>query len=289
MPDLVYQILGLGILFGGVLWGWRRWIKPHAQLPWLAKAFLALIILTLMGGFIGSPFWWLDVQQSFSWDLPPLAARMLASAGWSFAVMCFLALERPTTPRLRLVLLVLFVYLAPLVAVILLFHLNRFDFAAPITYAFFMIAGGMSLVALGYLLRQPVILPSETRDAAPLATGPRAWMASVAVIMGLWGLALFIRDHGPLIWVWPGDLLTSRLIGTMLLAIAAGAAFALRYADTARLLSSLTLTYGIGVVLANLWSVLAGKPIQLSYLIAFSLLGLGSAILLRQKTTSASL
>ncbi|MCL4836227.1 MAG: hypothetical protein KJZ86_27555, partial [Caldilineaceae bacterium] len=37
-------------------------------------------------------------------DLPPLASRILAAAGWSFAVVCLLVLERPTDRRLRLVL-----------------------------------------------------------------------------------------------------------------------------------------------------------------------------------------
>jgi len=59
---------------------------------------------------------------------------MLAAAGWSFALVCWLALERPSLPRLRLVVIMLFVYLTPLAVAILLFHLSRFDWMAPITY-----------------------------------------------------------------------------------------------------------------------------------------------------------
>jgi hypothetical protein len=241
-----------------------------------------LIVLTLMGGFIGSPFWWFDVPQSFSWDLPPLAARMLAAAGWSFAMICFLTLERPTARRLRLTLLLAFVYLAPLVVAILLVHLNRFDFTAPITYAFFALAGGMTAVAGWYLRRTPSVLAEAAQDQAPAELGIRLGLSAVAVGLGLWGLALFSTDAGPwpFIWVWPGDLLTSRLIGVMLLAIAVGAAFSARWADAARLISSVGLTYGLGVVAANLWSALAGKPIQFSYVVAFGLIGLGSAWIL---------
>jgi len=288
MLDLISQVFALAVLLGSAAWGYYRWVRPRAHLPWGTQGFLMLIVLTLMGGFLGSPFWWLDVPQSFSWDLPPLAARMLASAGWSFAVACFLALERPTVRRLRLALLLLVVYLAPLVAVIFMFHLDRFDWTAPITYAFFAIAGGMALAALGYMFRTPLVIADEARDSAPAPLGVRAWVTAVAVSMGLWGLALFITDRGPsgLVWVWPGDLLTSRLIGVMLLAIAAGAAFSARYADTARLLSSVTLTYGLFVALANLWSAFVGKPIQFSYVIAFGVIGLGSALLLARTKTA---
>ena len=77
----------------------------------------------------------------------------------------------------------------------------------------------------------------------------RGWLGLVAAVMAVWGLALFITDSGPspFIWVWPGDLLSSRLIAMMLWAIAAGAAFALPRTDTARLMLGVTLTYGVGV------------------------------------------
>lgn len=143
MLDLLLQLLGLALLIGGLWWGYRRWIAPRQQsLDLRSKGLLLLIILTLMGGFFGSPFWWLDEARSFAWDLPALASRMLAAAGWSFVVATAMALEQPTTGRLRLALLLLITYLGPLVVAILFFHLERFDFSAPITYAFFAIAGG---------------------------------------------------------------------------------------------------------------------------------------------------
>jgi hypothetical protein len=102
---LLFQIVGLSLLLAGLALGYGRWIKPHASvLDWQGKGLLLLVVLTLAGGFIGSPFWWMDEARSFSWDLPPLASRMLASAGWSFVVVCWLVLERPTDRRLRLVL-----------------------------------------------------------------------------------------------------------------------------------------------------------------------------------------
>lgn len=281
MPDLFYQILALLTLVGGVALGYRRWIAPRrATLTPLALGLLALLVLTFTGGLLGSPFWWLDAPQSFAWDLPPLAARMLAVAGWTFAVLCFLVLERPTTHRVRLALILLNVYLAPLVVAVLAFHLERFNFAAPITYGFFILAGGMTIIGLWYLFRPPVLMPADSTSTQPVGWLMQGWLATVTVVLALWGLALFITDNGPstLIWVWPGDLLTSRLIAVMLWAIAAGAAFALHRADTARLMLVVLTTYGLGVTAANGWSVLSGKTIQFSYLIAFGLMGLISAL-----------
>jgi hypothetical protein len=89
---------------------------------------LLLCVVTLVGGLLGSTGWWTDDPRSFSWDLPPLASRMLASAGWAFGVATLAALHRPVPRRTRLVMLMLAVYLAPLLVTAPLFHLDRFDY-----------------------------------------------------------------------------------------------------------------------------------------------------------------
>jgi hypothetical protein len=83
-----------------------------------------------------------------------------------------------------------------------------------------------------------------------------------------------------LIWVWPGDLLTSRLIAVMLLTIAVGAAYALRYADASKVMLGVIAVYGFGVMVANLWNILANKPVIPSYVAAFGIMFLVSATLL---------
>ena len=284
MENFFFQLVGLLLLCVGLGLGYWYWIKPHqATLTWSGRGLLILVILTLMGGFVGSPFWWLDEARSFSWDLPPLASRMLASAGWAFVVVSFLALQHPVYKRLRLILILLFVYLVPLAAAILLFHLDRFDFQAPITYAFFSIVIIMVFATSVYLFRQPVIILEEAQDKQPSGPQVRGWLTFVAVICGLWGLALFATDQGPirLIWVWPGDLLSSRLIGVMLLTISAGAWYSRTYADPARLMLAMILTYGLGLSLASLWNIMAGKPVPLGYLLVFGLMAIVSAVLLR--------
>ena len=288
---LLLQIFGLVLLALGIGFGYWRWIKPYKDtLDLQGKGLLFLVVLMVMGGLIGSPFWWMDEALSFSWDLPTLASRMLAAAGWSFAVIGILVLERPTYRRLRLVLILLFVYLIPLAIAAPLFHLDRFDPTAPITYAFFAIVVLMVASTIWYLLRQPDIFPDGPEDLAPPSTAMRSWLVLVAIITVLWGLALIFTDSGPseLIWVWPGDLLTSRLIGVMLLTIAAGAVYSLPATGTARPMLAMILVYGLGLSLASMWNALAGKPVKISYALIFGIIFLVSAVLLIRDRSAAA-
>ncbi|MBT7075313.1 MAG: hypothetical protein HN922_10440 [Anaerolineae bacterium] len=159
MFDLMLQILAL---FIGLFVGYRRWIAPRADsLSRQGQGLLLLLVLTMVGGFIGSFGWWVDDPRTFSWDLPPLAGRMLASAAWAFTVAGLMALQKPAYERVRLLLWMLFVYLVPLALVIFLFHLDYFDFQAPIVYGFFIIVVTMITASSWYLYRQPEIVAKE--------------------------------------------------------------------------------------------------------------------------------
>lgn len=279
MPDLLLQLLALMILLGGIGIGYWFWARPYmSRVGWRGKGLLLLLVVTGVGGFLGSPFWWLDLKQSFSWDLPPLASRLLAAASVAFGVGCYLALRRPTVRRVRLVLLLTVIYLMPLVVAVLLFHLDRFDFAASLTYGFFVLAVGIGLAATIYLIRQPVIVGDESRDTVPASSLAKAWLVIVGVLLGTWGLALLLTDFGPsdLIWVWPGDLLTSRLIAVMLLAISVTAFYSVSSKEATLIQLPLIIVYGLGVVAANLWNPAA---IKVLYLSVFGLLALVSALI----------
>jgi hypothetical protein len=282
VSDILIQFLGLLALLGALAWGHSRWIRPHSTTR-AGKLLLTLIVMTFFGGVIGSTGWWFDFRSSFPWDLPPLASRMLAAAGWAFGVATWMTLQRPVYRRVRLALLMLAVYLLPLLIAIPLFHLDRFNFNEPISTAFFILVLLLIAPTLWFLFRQPVIVPDEAQDSVPARPVLRRWLALVAILTALWGVALFVADNGPsvLIWVWPGDLLTSRLIGVMLLTIAVGAVYSLRYADTARVMLATTLTYGFGLALASLWNVLAGNPIKPSYVAFFGVIFVVSAVVLR--------
>ena len=70
----------------------------------------------------------------------------------------------------------------------------------------------------------------------------------------------------------------------MLLTIAVGAVYSRRYADVSRVMLGVIAVYGLGVMLANLWNILANLPINLSYVAAFGIMFLVSATLLMAET-----
>ncbi|MCA0455175.1 MAG: hypothetical protein LCI00_14465 [Chloroflexi bacterium] len=279
MDNILVQFLGLMALILAVGGGYWHWIRSRVGLDWQAKGVLLLLVATMAGGLIGSTGWWIDDPSAFSWDLPPLASRMLAAAGWAFGAATFMTLQRPTRRRVRLVLLMLAVYLIPLAVAIVFFHLDRFDPTVPITYAFFILVILLVVPTLWYLIRPPMALADKSHTATSVIV--RRWLLVVASVTALWGFALFITDNGPipLIWVWPGNLLTSRLIAVMLLTIATAALYSLDDADTARVTLVVVLVYGFGAALANLWSVTAGRPVQPLYVLVFGLMGVMSLVL----------
>src|SRR4051812_9664866 len=226
----MFVVIGALLLAGSLAFGYFLWIRPvGSKLDLHTKAVMLLVLLTLAGAFWGAVPWWQDEnEKTFSWDLPPLASRMLGAAAIAFVPAAVIALARPTPSNLRLQLVMLVTYLAPLVLAIVALHLDYFDFARPIVWAFFFISGGMSLAALYFLFLRPELSTSE--DASTPIQPPylKAWLIAVAALAIAWGLALFITDDGGQkdIWVWPGDALASKLIGVMLLTIGASCIYA---------------------------------------------------------------
>jgi len=261
--------------------GFRRWVRPLGERATLEiRLAVFVLVLTLAGGFIGAFSWWFDVPGSFAWDVPPLGSRMLGSAGWAFALASWAALERPTLGRLRLVMTMLVVYLAPLAVALVVLHLDRLDFGAAITYPFFSVVILLIVMPAFLLTRLPEIEPDGAVDVQLPLAATRVWLALVGVLTLAWSLALFVTDSGPVaaVWAWPGDGLTSRLIAAMLLTIAVASAMSLRSRDLAGLTSAITLAYGIGLAVASLWLMTANKPVNLVYLAVFGVIALGALI-----------
>lgn len=270
MQTILPQILGLAILAAGVAACWLRWRGAAGPATFT-------VILTLVGGFAGAPFWWMDYPASFSWDLPPLASRMLAAAGLAFGVGGILVLEHPSVPRTRAYLAMLATYLAPLVAAIVIFHLDRFDWRAPITYAFFAIAAGLTVASFWHLLNGPRAVAAGSVPSP----AQRALFTVIATLAALWGLALYILPAGPLafIWIWPADALSGRLIGTMLLTIAVLAFLARNSRDLASPALVILAVYGLGAAMAGAMNLAAGKPLPVAYVAALGAMGIAAAIL----------
>jgi hypothetical protein len=279
--QLLELVLALILLSCGVYVGWQRWVGPvRAELDSQATGMLMLVILAVVGGAVGSPFWWRDDPNSFSWMLPPLAARLLGSAAAAFALTGYYALEHRSERLVRTYVALLAVYLAPLVVVILLLHLDRFNWHAPISYAFFVIAGGMALAANWHLVRRTTLgagfADKDEPVSPPIAL--RCWLWAVAISAGLWGISLFVYPTFPWpeVFIWPRDALTSRLIAAMLLTLSTAAVLGMQSTKQARMSLWMFIAYGIGAAAACLWNAVAGNAVPVSYAGAFCGLALGS-------------
>ena len=273
----VWFFVGAAI-FLAVLWAaWRRWWNRLADIPAAARLTL---IATTVGGFVGAFFWWQDVDVSFAWDLPPLASRLLGAAGTAFGATGLFALERPARSRARLQALMTVVYVVPLAVAVVLLHLDRFDFAAPVAWGFFAIVGLISAASIAALLE--LRSGGLSADRRPVPLPDRAWLLIVGAVIGVWGLALFGVPAAawPMVFVWPTDPLTSRLIAVMLLTLSVASLSALRSASLLAQAHLLGAAYGAGVVAAIAVNVARGLPYPSLYLVAFAIVGLVSAVLL---------
>ncbi len=289
---IVLQILALFLLLLVVGVSWWRWARPEwAGLDGQQRGMMILLLVTFAGGLLGSPFWWADYPASFSWDLPPLASRLLGAAALAFAVAGAVAFESDKRNVFRLYLIMLATYLVPLLVAAPVLHVDRFDWNAPITYGFFAIVGGMSAAALWHLLRGTelpnVPRPPDEKWSPPFTE--RAWLSFMAIVMGAWGLALFTLPDGPLpyVWLWPQDALTSRLIAVMLITLSIGAMLGARDITSAGMVLAMSAAYGAGGVAAGLWNATAGKPVPYAYVIAFGPLAVVSLGLLLARLASA--
>lgn len=283
MSESSLQLLGLGLLLAGVAGVGIYNVRHGAEIAAFSqKLYLLLAAFAIVGGFVGATAWWVDYRGSFAWDLPPLASRLLAAAALAFGVTGFVALGRPTTAHVRYHALMIAIYLGPLAVAIVLFHLDRFDFAAPITPAFFALVVPMTAASIWLTFFPRGLKPEQPGDAAPPTPAVALFLRAVVAVFGLWAIALFAVDDGPsrLVWVWPGDLLTSRLIAVMPLTLAATALASLRSALLARTTLALLAVYGVAGSAAGLMNALAGKPVPALYVIAFAGFGLVALALL---------
>ncbi len=277
MSDGAWFVIAVALLLVCLAAGFRRWgnrdLGPTGESP-IAKF---VLISTAIGGLLGAPFWWLDLQPSFAWDLPPVASRMLAAAAFAFGLAGIVVLERPSKSRTRLYLTLIAVYLVPMALVMVVLHLDRLNFLAPVTYGFFAVVIVLSVGSLSALARR-------AGEGAPIA--PRlpvqSWLLIAGIVLGVWGVALFAAPttNYPLVFNWPKDPLSSRLIAAMLFTIAV--AFLLSRNDTSRARLSLVFAgaYGVGVVGACLMNTAVGLPVPPLYSSGFAVIAVVSLFLL---------
>ncbi len=243
----------------------RRWRRAEVGGGF---ARLVLIVVTV-GAILGAPMWWLGLPSAFPWILPPLAGRLLAAASIAFAVLGIAVLERPSPARVGLHALAVEVYLAPLVVVIVLRHLDRFDWARPVTWAFFAIAGFLVIGAAPLVGRLGVARTAPDRPEMIL-------LAASGAVLAVFATALFVVPAAPWpsLFAWAGDPLSSRLLAVMPATLAATFLAAARDRRLVGDAGLLALVYGLGVAAAVAVNAFAGKPVPLAYVGLFALAAL---------------
>ena len=229
------------------------------------------IAVATAGAILGAPFWWFGVPSSFAWLLPPLAFRFLGAAALAFAATGLTILWRPSPARICLYLGMVALYLAPVVAAVLLLHRDRLDWQTPIAWAFLAVAGGLAISSTIALLGAP----TPPGGTPPGPTERRIW-STFGLLFALWALALYAWPAAPFppLFLWATDPLSARLIAVMPATLALMAWGARNRQDLGRPAAIGYATYGFWVVIACLLHGLAGRPLPWLYLGA---LGLGSA------------
>ena len=266
MPEIVVQVIGMAVLVLGMVLG-EGVLQRRMPLAGAARQARVLALMAGVGGLVGATAWGQNLPYAFAWALPPVAAWFLAVAAVAFGVTALRAAWIGSVGHLRMIAVLLVVYLGPLAVAVVVLHLDRFDPLVPSTYVFFAIVLGMVIAAILTLLR----LPDEVRG---LTSG---MLGLIGLLAGLWGLVLFIWPAGPwpLIWPWPQDPLTTRLIAAMFLTIAAACHFAEGPTER-RTAYILCLLYGVGISLVVALALWLGKPASLAYLAFWALVAVAA-------------
>jgi hypothetical protein len=265
---------GAAILVVALALAWWRWWDRLDGIP---RAGRFTIIVTTVGGLFGAIFWWQGAEASFAWVLPLLAFRMLGAAATAFGLAGLLALERPTSARAKLHCIMTAIYLVPLTVAITTLHLDRFVFSAPVTWGFFAIVGLLIASSLtGALAGKGPEYPMHVGGTEA------AWLALAGSSLGLWGIALFTIPSAPypLLFVWPADPLTSRLIAAMLITLATAFLLARRNRQLTAQAHLLGAVYGLGVAVAIMVNLFRGLPWPPTYLSALGAIGIVSVVFL---------
>lgn len=261
MPERSVQLLGFALL-ALCLVATELALQRRKPMAGALRQARLLALLTGYGGLIGATAWVQNLPYAFAWTLPPLAARFLAAAALAFGLVALRAAILGLTGHLRMIAAMLLVYLVPLAATLLLFHLDRVDLSGPVAWAFLVIVAAMSLAALLAFFRLPF-------DERGLSSG---LLGLTGTLAGLWGLALFLWPAAPFPWFfpWPDDPLTSRLIAAMFLTVATACHYAQGPSER-RSADLLCLLYGIGIAAACGWNLSQGKPAPWVYLVFWGL------------------
>jgi hypothetical protein len=195
------------------------------DVPFLVR-FLTVALLT--GGLIGGITNFLLLPGFWTWEMPPLAYRFLASAAAAYVVGAAITLTRPRWAESELLMVTVIVYGILLVGAVLL-QPTLIDWSSGITWAFVSIVGPALLISIGYIWAMRDRASSETTQRLGAALG--IYLLVVGLLaLAVGALVFAVPKQSGFIWPWAAldvwKLLDSRLIACMLLTIGAGALLA---------------------------------------------------------------
>jgi hypothetical protein len=273
MSGPFWQYTAFVILIVGMFVG-NRILAKRERTPSAARA-ERVVLLTMLGGFLGAPFWWSGDPDAFAWTLAPLAGRFLGAAGIAFGVACFMVLRKPDTRQYRLVGWMLAAYMAPLAVAIVLFHGNGLDMSKTASWGFVLIVTVLLIGSAWLLVTQKEMVADH-----PPSVFSEWVLTKIGTIAGLWGAALYVWPDGPAssVWLWAKDPLTSRLIASMFMTIAIATLIGHGHARSAEIVLATTVVYASGICLGVAASFIAGKPVPLGYMAFWLFAGIAAAI-----------
>lgn len=213
--------------------------------------FAAVGLLALWVGFWGYivPT---EVERAIPFAVPPLHARFLGAVYLSGLTIMIGGMLARGWHEIRLVPIMTALWTGGL-AVISLFHLERFDFATPQPWVWFAAYVAYPLIALGLAWRHRGAGPGQG-DGHALPTWARGFLIGQGVVLTALAVGLLFAP-GVLadVWPWPIDRLLAQIYSAPLLAYGVGSILLTgRTLLEARVVAAGLLVFTAGVLLASI-------------------------------------
>jgi hypothetical protein len=255
---------------------------------WLLRIAGFLVLLAGFQLFILTEF----TDQYFAWTIQPfITAAFLGGGYFASFLLEFLASRSRTWDDARIAVPAVFTF-TTLTLIATLLHLNRFHFNSPIVLAQFAAWFWLAIYAtvppamLVMWIQQHRLSGDGDERSLPLPTVLRIILIAQAIVMLVWGTALFVAPSFFIAtWPWKLTPLTSRAIGAWLVGIGVLAAHTVIENQHARIRIGLVsfLAFGILEIITLLrypasfgWGSLSGW-LYLTLIGSLSLVGLYSA------------
>ncbi len=195
----------------------ERMGNPRISSLLVGVTWLEVAVLLVAGGglLVANP----TVIGVWPWPLLPFNLRFLGALYTAALVAALLQALHARWAPARIVTTMIFVFTLVVTALSFV-HLDRFDFALPQVWVWFVLYLGVCANAGWHLWRYR----NWTTEAPPADPGARRWLGLLALASGGYGLLLLVAPAvGATIWPWRIDAFHAQLYSVAFLTPAAGA------------------------------------------------------------------